>query len=142
MIVNEERGVATADRWAVRSAIYFLNTACENNSKRRKGNMTTETKETPVMVEVEFNNQKVEIEKDGRLHKQIQNLIEEQRAEEFSDQRAMFLEAALKVILEQMNGFEDVLDGQALVYNFAEDGPTLHRAELIKIGKRVGKKSD
>jgi len=103
--------------------------------------MVTETKEK-VMVEVEFNGQKISIEKDGRLHKQIQNLVEDTKAEAFADQRELFLEAVSNVVQEQMNGFEDVLDGQALVYDFSEDGPTLHSAKLIKIGKRVGKKSD
>ena len=95
-----------------------------------------------IMVEVEFNGQRISIEKDGRLHKQIQNLVEDTKAEAFSDRRSMYLEAVTQVLDEQANGFEEVLDGQALIYDFSQAGPKLHRAELIKLGKRVGKKSD
>lgn len=104
--------------------------------------MTTETVVPKEMVDVNFNGQVITIEKDGRLHKQIQNLVEDTKAEAFADRRSMYLEAVSQVLDEQANGFEEVLDGQALIYDFSEDGPKLHRAELIKLGKRVGKKSE
>ena len=101
--------------------------------------MTTREKEKIV---VNFNGQEMEIERDGRLHKQIQNLVEKTKEDAFKDQREMFLEAVLPGLLEQMNGFEEVLDGQSLIFDFSKEVPILHRTELIKLGQRLGKKSD
>ncbi len=100
--------------------------------------MTTE-KKTTEMVTVNFNGQEMDIPKDGRLHKQIQNLVEKNQEEKFSDKREMFTEAVTPKVLEQMNGFEEVLEGMTLIFDFAKDAPILVRTGLVKIGKREGK---
>lgn len=90
-------------------------------------------------VAVVYGGEEITIERDSRLHKQIQRLVEETQAEAFADKRAMFLEAVQPGIMEQSNGFEGVLDGMTLVWNFATEAPILHRSELIKLGQRKGK---
>lgn len=110
--------------------------------------MTTDTKEAPEkekteekkMVTIVIGGREIEVEADNKLVAQLDNLVETQREEEFSEARGKVGQACKKVIDTQTKGFEDQLEGMGLVFDFDSGAVKIipyNRIKLMERGPRV-----
>ncbi len=108
---------------------------------------TTSTKEEPKAeekkvekVKITIGGREIEVDADNKLVAQLKNVVETQREDEFKEAREKIAIECTKAIDEKTKGFDDQLEGMALVFNFDDGKPQMVQFNRIKVMDRGPRK--
>ena len=101
----------------------------------------TETEEVKY-TEIVLDGKTIRLRADSKVFGLVEKAELEQKESQFKETRELVRDAVLKVAMQQMDGYEDSVEGMAVIVRFDSGTADIIEEPKIKLAKRMPKKSE